>query len=201
MTIKENYKNMLDEKYKAAMLIQPDNISEHLPTLKKYSEECDIVTEMGVRWIVSTWALLSGNPKKMTSIDLNHPSVFGGNIDEVYDTVNETSINFTFIESDSLKINIEPCDLLFIDTWHDYSQLKKELTRHHNNVKKYIILHDTNTFGYEDEPLDWNNIEVIETNLPKGLCPAIDEFLMTNKEWVLWERKPNNNGLTVLKKK
>ena len=192
--------NKIIERYEELCLI-PSDINEHLPTLKKYSEECDIVTEMGVRWIVSTWALLSGNPKKMTSIDLNHPSVFGGNIDEVYYTVNETSINFTFIESDSLKINIEPCDLLFIDTWHDYSQLKKELTRHHNNVKKYIILHDTNNFGYEDEPLDWNNIEVIETNLPKGLCPAIDEFLMTNKEWVLWERKPNNNGLTVLKKK
>ena len=186
--------NKIIERYEELCLI-PSDINEHLPTLKKYSEECDIVTEMGVRWIVSTWALLSGNPKKMTSIDLNHPSVFGGNIDEVYYTVNETSINFTFIESDSLKINIEPCDLLFIDTWHDYSQLKKELTRHHNNVK------NTNTFGYEDEPLDWNNIEVIETNLPKGLCPAIDEFLMTNKEWVLWERKPNNNGLTVLKKK
>ena len=192
--------NKIIDRYEELCLI-PSDINEHLPTLKKYSEECDIVTEMGVRWIVSTWALLSGNPKKMTSIDLNHPSVFGGNIDEVYNAVNETSINFTFIESDSLKINIEPCDLLFIDTWHDYSQLKKELTRHHNNVKKYIILHDTNTFGYEDEPLDWNNIEVIETNLPKGLCPAIDEFLMTNKEWVLWERKPNNNGLTVLKKK
>jgi hypothetical protein len=23
---------------------------------------------------------------------------------------------------------------------------------------------------------------------------------MTNKDWILWERKPNNNGLTVLKK-
>jgi hypothetical protein len=99
-----------------------------------------------------------------------------------------------------LKINIEPCDLLFIDTWHDYLQLKQELTRHHNNVNKYIILHDTNTFAFEDEPLDWNNPVVIETNLPKGLCPAIDEFLMTNKDWILWERKPNNNGLTVLKK-
>jgi hypothetical protein len=191
--------NNIIKRYEELCLI-PSDINEHLTTLKKYSEECDTVTEMGVRWIVSTWALLFGNPKKMTSIDLNHPSVFGGNIDDVYNAVKETSIDFTFIESDSLKINIEPCDLLFIDTWHDYLQLKQELTRHHNNVNKYIILHDTNTFGYEDEPLDWNNIEVIETNLPKGLCPAIDEFLMTNKDWILWERKPNNNGLTVLKK-
>jgi len=105
----------------------PSDINEHLITLKEYSEECDTITEMGVRWIVSTWALLSGNPKKMVSIDLNHPSIFGGNIDEVYDAISETNINFTFIESDSLTIEIEPCDLLFIDTWHDYLQLKKEL--------------------------------------------------------------------------
>jgi hypothetical protein len=42
----------------------PSDINEHLITLKEYSEECDTITEMGVRWIVSTWALLSGNPKK-----------------------------------------------------------------------------------------------------------------------------------------
>ena len=40
----------------------------------------------------------------------------------------------------------------------------------------------------------------IETNLPKGLWPAIEEFLYHNKNWVIWEKKANNNGLTVLKR-
>ena len=39
-----------------------------------------------------------------------------------------------------------------------------------------------------------------ETNLPKGLWPAIEEFLYHNKNWVIWEKKANNNGLTVLKR-
>ena len=40
----------------------------------------------------------------------------------------------------------------------------------------------------------------VETNLPKGLWTAIEEFLYNNKDWIIWEKKPNNNGLTVLKR-
>jgi hypothetical protein len=182
---------------------RPSDINEHLKTLKKYSEECEDIVEMGVRTIVSTWAFLSSNPKNMTSIDLLHPSAFGADINEVYDAVKDTNINFQFIESDSLLVNIDDCDLLFIDTWHDFLQLKKELNRHNSKVKKYIILHDTVTFGYTNEPLDWSyppkNTD--ETNLPSGLCPAVDEFLLLNKDWILFERHSNNNGLTILKRK
>jgi len=181
----------------------PSDINEHLKTLKKYGEECENIVEMGVRTIVSTWAFLSSNPKNMTSIDLLHPSAFGADINEVYDAVKDTNINFEFIESDSLLVNIDDCDLLFIDTWHDFLQLKKELNRHNSKVKKYIILHDTVTFGYTNEPLDWNYPakNTNETNLPSGLCPAIDEFLLLHNDWLLFERHSNNNGLTILKRK
>ena len=33
------------------------DINEHIPTLLKYAEECDHITEMGVRKGVSLWAL------------------------------------------------------------------------------------------------------------------------------------------------
>lgn len=171
----------------------PSDINEHLKTLKKYTEECDVVIEMGVRYIVSTWAFLAGNPKKLISLDLYNPAHFGGNLQEVYDGVSSTNIDFTFVEEDSLKYTIDTCDLLFIDTHHCYLQLKNELERHHSKVNKYIIIHDTLTYGYIDE-------NCIETNLPKGLCPAIDEFIFNNKNWVIWEKKINNNGLTVLKR-
>lgn len=177
----------------------PSDINEHLITLKKYSEECEVIVEMGVRKIVSTWAFLSASPKKLISLDLHHPKIFGGNLDEVIEAVKGTSIDFQFIEADSLKYKCEPCDLLFIDTWHEYTQLKKELFRHHQSAKKYIILHDTVSFGFVDEDA-YSNQSKEETNLPTGLIPAIDEFLFHNKEWVLWERKVNNNGLTILKR-
>ena len=44
------------------------DINEHLPILKKYAEECDVVIEMGVRNVVSTWALLLAKPKKLIII-------------------------------------------------------------------------------------------------------------------------------------
>ena len=178
------------------------DINEHLETLKRYTEDCDVVIEMGVRRIVSTWAFLAGNPKKLISLDLYNPTNFGGNLQEVYDAALSSEIDFTFIEQDSLTYNIDSCDLLFLDTWHDYLQLKKELTRHHSKVSKYIILHDTVSYGYVDEKSaeEMGMINKIETNLPKGLIAAVDEFLYHNKNWVLWERKSNNNGLTILKR-
>jgi len=180
----------------------PSDINEHLETLKKYTEECDIVIEMGVRQIVSTWAFLAGNPKKLISLDLYNPEYFGGNLQEVYNAVSSTDIDFTFVEHDSLTYDIDSCDLLFIDTWHDFLQLKKELTRHHTKVKKYIIFHDTVSFAYSDEKNadEIGMLNQIETNLPKGLWPAIEEFLYHNRDWVIWEKKPNNNGLTILKR-
>ena len=198
---KQNLEKIL-KKYES-LSNTPSDINEHLRTLKKYAEECDTIIEMGVRTIVSTWAFLSSSPKSMTSIDLLHPSAYGANLNEVYESVAGTQIEFNFIESDSLLIDIEECDLLFIDTWHDFLQLKKELTRHHSKVKKYIILHDTVSFGYSNEPLDWNYPakNTTETNLPSGLCPAIDEFLSSNTDWCLFERYANNNGLTILKRK
>ena len=180
----------------------PSDINEHLVTLKKYTEECDTIVEMGVRSIVSTWAFLAGNPKKLISLDLYNPAKFGGNLQEVYDEVSSTGIDFSFVEHDSLTYEMEPCDLLFIDTWHDYLQLKKELTRHHTKVKKYIIFHDTVSFEFQNEysAEEMGMLNKNETNLPKGLWPAIEEFLYHNKNWVIWEKKPNNNGLTVLKR-
>jgi hypothetical protein len=176
------------------------DINEHLETFKKYSEECDTIIEMGVRGIVSTWAFMIGKPKKMISIDIIHPSEFGGNIEEVYRLAKENNIDYEFRLEDTLTCNIENCDLLFIDTWHDYLQLKKELHRHHNRVKKYIIFHDTAFFGFKNENPYENYNEEQEYNLPKGLNPAINEFCLANTNWYIHERFDNNNGITILKR-
>lgn len=178
----------LEQKY-IELCGRRSDIHEHLPTLKRYTEECETVTEMGVRYIVSTYAFLMGKPKKLTSIDIKHPSEYGGNIDYVINLVKENNIDFQFILGDTRKIEIEETDLLFIDTWHVYEQLKIELQKHSSKVKKYIIMHDTTLFELNGEGVGH-----------KGLWPAIDEFLIENKEWSIHERYTNNNGLTILKR-
>lgn len=193
--------NTLEEYFLYEKTKQSD-INEHLETFVKYAKECETIVEMGVRGICSTWAWMMGSPKELTSIDFYPPEKFGGNVNEVYRLAKEFGIKFEFRLENTLECNIQDCDLLFIDTWHDYSQLKKELFRHHSKVKKYIILHDTEFFAFKDESLydDYNN-ERVENNLPKGLLPAISEFCMHYPQWYVYEKFANNNGITILKLK
>jgi hypothetical protein len=123
----------------------------------------------------------------MTSIDIKDPKAFGANIDEVYQAT-KGKIDFKFIRADVLKTKIEETDLLFIDTWHVYRQLKEELRLHADRARKYIILHDTTTFGLRGE------------DGGEGLIKAVDEFLSDNREWSIKEVFANNNGLTVLQR-
>ena len=166
----------------------PSDINEHLPTLKKYSEDCDHITEMGVRWIVSTYAFLMGKPKKMISYDINYV-----NTDFIKELV-KNDTDFEFKTADTTKLEIEETDLLFIDTWHVYDQLKVELELHASKAKKYIIIHDTTLFEYVGETITGNTMY-------QGLWPAIEEFLEANSQWKLIEKFENNNGLTILKRK
>ena len=180
---------MIKSKFESLCNLQSD-INEHLPTLKKYATGCDTVVEIGVRWIVSTWAFLSAQPKKLISVDIKHPSHFGANLSEVELAAKENGTEFSFVLSDSREAEIPNCDLLFIDTWHVYDLLKIELEKHGNKASKYIILHDTETFAWTGEDAGF-----------KGLIPAIEEFLDANKHWKIKEIFKNNNGLTILERK
>ncbi|MBN2661601.1 MAG: hypothetical protein JXR54_10070 [Tannerellaceae bacterium] len=165
------------------------DIWEHLPVLKEYTEQCDHVTEVGVRWIVSTWAFLAGKPKFMRSYDIKNPAAFGANISEVEKAAKKAGINFEFKQADILEADIDYTDLLFIDTWHCGHQLRKELKLHAEKSRKYIILHDTTTFGQRGEDGE------------EGLKTALNDFLGSNEDWVVDNEYKNNNGLTVLRRK
>jgi len=179
----------------------PSDINEHLPTLLRYAKECEHITEMGVRWVSSTWPFLLSNPKKMFSYDIVKLS----QIDEVLNLCKDYEINYTFIEADVLKLEIEETELLFIDTLHTYNQLTRELDLHSDKCSKYIILHDTTYFGEHDETIynhASNEIKNIQTK-KQGLWNAVIDFLETDKGqiWEIKERFTNNNGLTILKNK
>jgi hypothetical protein len=175
----------LKQKYDHLCKLNGD-INEHLPILYEYAKKCDTVTEFGVRYIVSTWAFLYANPKKMTSYDIADPSAWGASIDDVYGLKGTT--DYRFIKASTLDIEIEETDLLFIDTIHTYDQVKKELELHSDKCLKYIIFHDTVTFAKIGE------------DGKEGIQKAIDELLLNNK-WEYELFKTNNNGLTILKRK
>ena len=65
-TIDDNYNYLFD----SANDIKTKYVRYHLETLKKYSSECNIITEMGVDSANTTWAFLSSRPVKLTCIDI-----------------------------------------------------------------------------------------------------------------------------------
>lgn len=188
------------EKKVNEIFTKPSDINEHIPALIKYGQKCNHITEMGVRGIVSTWAFLASNPNKLLSYDIQHPSKWGGDIESVKETAQAYGMEFEFTQANVLELEIEETDLLFLDTWHAYKQLKEELRLHAPKAKKYIIFHDTTSFADKDETSyevwgdDWKGEGI-------GIWKAIEEFLQNNPEWELLERFTNNNGLTIIGKK
>jgi predicted O-methyltransferase YrrM len=121
------------------------DINEHLRTLLALGREVERITEFGVRnGFGSTIAFLAAQPKMLTSYDINPCE----NMDLL---VEASETPWVFIQGSSLDVTIEPTDLLFIDTLHTYEQLLTELTEHHDRVSKYIVLHDTVTYGQVSE--------------------------------------------------
>ena len=184
----------------------PSDINEHLPTLRQYASDCTHVTECGVRGAVSCYALADGirgkNDARIVLVDLDECEA----IEYFVDCCDDEKIRATFHKESDLTCPIEDTELLFIDTWHVYGHLKRELARWHSHVQKYIILHDTTVDGEYGESLrvGWNILEQSKaTGIPveeiaKGLWPAVEEFLKEHPEWSLKDRFTNNNGLTVL---
>jgi hypothetical protein len=179
------------------------DIHEHLPTFKRYVDEmdCSHVTELGYRKGISSFGFGVGNCQTLISYDINNPSVFSIDIEERMQKFKEEGVDFRFIIGDSLLIDIEETDLLFIDTWHCYKQLRVELFKHHSKVKKYIMMHDTVSFGNSDEVGYTSSYDYEHVN-GVGLLQAINEFLDAHgDEWEMFEHFEYCNGLMVLRRK
>ena len=199
----------IGNKYKLLCKHRSD-INEHLPTLCKYASECQSIIELGVRGVISTYAfvygLLNNNSSNKTLL-LN--DIAKCNIKELLQLTANLKIDIKYEWINDLDLEIkENYDLTFIDTWHVYGQLKRELEKFSKVTNKYIIMHDTSVDDYKGETirLGWNAKEQsIKTGIPvdeinKGLMPAITEFLESNNNWKIREKFTNNNGLTILEK-
>lgn len=178
-----NQAETLARRYERAC-ITPSDINEHLVTLKWLASQCEHVTEMGTRGANgSTVAFLAAQMPYLECYDINPCP----GLDALRPLAGKTRIGFT--QANVLDVDIEPTDLLFIDTWHVYGQLKAELARHSGQARRFIVLHDTETFGVRGED-----------PTQKGLWPAVEEFLAATPDFKIKSRYVNNNGLTVLER-
>jgi hypothetical protein len=189
---------------------QECDINEHLPTLYKYASECESIIELGVRDVISSYAFVYGllnNNSSNKKILLN--DIVSCNINELLKLTANLKVDIKYVWINDLDLEIkEKYDLTFIDTWHVYGQLKRELAKFSKVTNKYIIMHDTTVDDYKGETIRMGmNAEQQsrKTGIPldeinKGVVPAITEFLESNSNWKIREIFTNNNGLTILEK-
>lgn len=169
----------------------PSDINEHLTLLRELASQCEHVTEMGMRGGVSTTALLAAQPETFISWDINPAAIVHQHTLNLCRMAGRT--RFQPRVGSTLDILIEPTEMLFIDTLHTWKQLKAELERHadpvHSKVSKYLVFHDTTTFGMKGED-----------GTEPGLR-AVIRWFQKDHAFPLWKAihdRDNNNGLIVL---
>lgn len=203
----------IDQLYYQSCMNESD-IHEHLPTLYNHGLECNSIVEFGVRDTANSTrafvkSLVDNSRNGTKNLSYIGVDIVPCRVDYIQQICKQNKIDYMFIVGDSIKVTIPETDLLFIDSWHVYGHLKRELAVHHSKVKKYIIMHDTTVDEEEGESIrcKWDTAEQSkqsgypEEEIRKGLWPAIEEFLQDHPEWMLKERFTNNNGLTVLQRK
>jgi len=155
------------------------DISEHLGLLKGLA--CDpgvkTIVELGFREGVSATALCASG-KPVTSYDVADCRKHAKRLKAL-------APNFTFIRANSLEVTIPDCELLFIDTLHTFAQLLAELRRHSGKVGKWIVIHDTKTFGEKGQD---------------GKMPGLFGAIWAMMAWPVHLHLTNNNGLTILRR-
>jgi len=156
------------------------------------------ILELGVRQGGSTYPLLVASKilgGNLTSVDINHPAF------RINDP--EFQKHWNFVRMDAIKFleeNSETFDLIYIDDWHSYSHVKRELELIDkiSNENTIILLHDL--MGMSHHPNYFNPMSHHpETEWGEGgPYRAVAELDLTKWEWMTL---PVNHGLTLLRKK
>lgn len=166
----------------------PSDINEHLPTLFDLvvSRNVEHVIELGTRTGVSTVAFLYALQQTggtLVSVDIDEQPDIGE-----FD-------HWQFIQGSDLDpqvlAQLDPADIVFIDTSHDYTHTVRELNIYQHFVRRpgLIVCHDTEL----KHPLDVPRFPAFPVKT------AIEEFVAENNyEWV---NHPNCWGLGVIEVK
>ena len=148
--------------------------------IKRCLKNCDSYTEFGINQGATLAVALLENPSIVRAYDIKLGWYNDANqLFENY--ASKHSINYDVTEGDTLKFEIKPVDLLYIDTLHRYDHLTKELDIHAKRANKYIIFHDTAA-----QP---------------GLKKAVKEYVAAHNEWHIVTDCNDSVGFMTIKKK
>jgi hypothetical protein len=216
-SINDEYEKLLNyEKNVNDRTIPPGIVSIylHLEKLKKISSICNVVCEIGVEGIIGSIAILRGLELSL----LNNKIYYGYDIVNIQttrwydlkDLATKSNINMVFKLGDSIKMSLpnENIDMIFLDGWHVYGQVIRELNYFGPKINKFICFHDTTIDGEFGETIraGWDaEKQSKDTGIPleeinKGIWSAITDWLKENSDWIIYRKYEYNNGFTILTK-
>jgi hypothetical protein len=197
---------------KYSLLCQRDSeIQEIVPILYEYATNCATIAEIGSSEKLTSNAFINGllnssrvGKKRMICIDMN----VNYQMDIFAILLRKSIIEFKYVPVDNLHTILPKVDLLYIDSWHNYGQLKRELEKHAADVLKYIFLYGTGLDGEVSENVRLGNDIAYESQvtgytideLQKGVQYAIRDFLEKHPEWKKKEEITYGKGLTILER-
>jgi hypothetical protein len=181
LSLKSSNLSMIKHPHYVNALSTKSDIREHLGILNALAMDCYVVVELGFRTGISTTAFLAAGAT-VHSYDIKKNDARVRALAKQYK-------KFNFWEGDSRRVDIPKCDLLFVDTDHTWQTTFSELSKHHAKVKRWVVLHDTVTYGRKDP-----------SGKEPGIMDAIEDFIDINPQWKIKMHLRNSNGLTILEK-
>jgi len=193
----------------------PTEVFKLLPIFKDYATKSTSVLVLGVQDIYYENPILSAlvfgllnNNNTTKKLILNDKYVC--NIPTILNVANDLDLGLDVKTKwcNSLELNLtQNVDLTFIDTWHVYGQLKRELAKFAPLTNNYIIMHDTvidEVYGETirrglDATAQATESGFTLDEINCGVGKAIDEFLAANSNRVVDQKIIFNNGLTILR--
>lgn len=172
----------LDELF-ARVKANPRDLDQHADWLKELAAGKRVIAFVKrVEWNA---ILAAGRPTSLTV----HQKEDGAMLREVHAAVREETEAMTYSTvtgGDSLTTEPQACDLLVIDTVHQYSRLLAELERHAPLATR-VLVRASNAFGEKDEG-----------GSGPGLLSAVRKWVKDHPEWTVTRHRNEQYGMTLL---
>lgn len=171
----------------------PRDLDKHADAIRQMAGEAEHVTAFVKRW---EWnpMLAAGRPKRLiihqaerSPVSRQLHAAVKVETDAGAACMIETYTTHEGDGSASLTTEIEPTDLLILDTVHSAERLTAELDRHAEKVRKRILVRSTGAFGVKAEGED-----------KPGLFAAMRQFIEDNPEWFVARHTREQWGWTLL---
>lgn len=179
--------------------VPPVSITAHLSTLRLLADGLDSCIEFGAGVGASASALLMGASRVVSwdIVETPEATKLKAAAGDRWDYRIQSSIKAPAIET----------ELLLIDSLHTYEQCASELELHADAVSRYLVFHDTLTFGSvgalgETGEQSWSykrGESVPHGHL--GIRPAIDELMVRDPSWFIFAHDTGSHGLLILERR